>query len=109
VPYRPGAQLSSVIHQTMSDSEDNSDSKRPRMKSFAKYYFLTVWAVGLVTFVVGEFNPTVRAFIFANFWWFFIAIASAIFSGPLLFPRGIAGLAQDLKEYQQRLSRRNKR
>jgi hypothetical protein len=109
--YRNGLKIqpSQVIEQIMSNSEDESNAKSPRAKTAAKYYFLTVWAVCLVTFVVGEFNPVVRTFIFTNFWWFVIAIGLAICSAPLLFPRGVTGLARDLKEYQRRTSRGDER
>jgi hypothetical protein len=93
----------------MSKADGETEGKTPRAKSVAKYYFLTVWATLLVTFIVGEFNPAVRAFIFKNLWWFAIAAGLAIVSVPLTFPRGLSGLAQDLKQHWRRLGRRNER
>jgi hypothetical protein len=90
----------------MSKVANEPDPKPPRARAVAKYYFLTVWAVCFLTFVVGEFSPAVRAFIFKNFWWFALAAGSAMASVPLLFPRGVAGIANDLKEHQRRSGRR---
>ena len=89
--------------------DEKTEGKSPRARSVAKYSFLTVWATCLVTFVLGEFNPAVRAFIFKNLWWFAIAAGLAIVSLPLTFPRGLSGLAQDLKQHWRGLGRRSER
>jgi hypothetical protein len=93
----------------MNKADEEAEGKVRGARSAAKYYFLTVWAACLVTFIVGEFNPAVRAFIFENLWWFAIAAGLAIVTLPLTFPRGVSGLAKDLKQHWRDLGSRKQR